>query len=172
MLIISVSSGCSIRGNIIEQEDTGNDDTVENTDAGIEDANGEEEESSGDLLLKLQEKQDEFSGGAALGGSYPEVDGLHVTGTPVKVSISQYRLEVKGAVDNPLSLTFDQVKDMESVRKFMTLVCPGFFTDEGVNEIAYHCVESGEDYFLTDEHEWIKDYINPNWINPWANEPD
>ena len=81
--------------------------------------------------MKLQEKQGEFAGGAALGGAYPEIDGLHVTGTPVPVSISQYRLEITGAVDNPLSLTFEEVKEMESERRFMSLVCPGFFTDEG-----------------------------------------
>ncbi len=145
MLISYLFLGCNIRGNIIDpaeaEESIGEQEAVdgrseetppEETDADIGTGDGEDmEEGVSDLLLKLQEKQDEFPGGAALGGGYTEVDGLHVTGTPVAVSISQYRLEVTGAVDNPLSLTFGEVKDMEPVRKFISLVCSGFFTDEG-----------------------------------------
>jgi DMSO/TMAO reductase YedYZ molybdopterin-dependent catalytic subunit len=47
------------------------------------------------------------------------------------VDIDEYRLEVTGGVDTHLSLTFDQVKEMESKRIFAVLNCPGFFTDEG-----------------------------------------
>jgi len=34
-------------------------------------------------------------------------------------------------VDNPLSLTFEEVKALPSVKKNLTLNCPGFFTDIG-----------------------------------------
>jgi len=136
LLVLALAAGCDVRGNIIDPE-TGEDITevivAEESDGEGPGVGGGEdtEESTGDLLLKLQEKQEELPGGAALGGAYPEVDGLHVTGSPIAVSISQYRLEVTGAVDNPLSLTFDEVKALEPVRKYITLVCPGFFTDEG-----------------------------------------
>jgi DMSO/TMAO reductase YedYZ molybdopterin-dependent catalytic subunit len=131
LLIISLAAGCNIRGNIIEPG-PGEAVSEENTYEEPSTLTGEGvEEGTGDLLQKLEEKQDALPGGAALGGSYPEVDGLHVTGNPVAVSISQYTLEVTGAVDNPLSLTFDEVKGMEPVRKFISLVCQGFFTDEG-----------------------------------------
>jgi DMSO/TMAO reductase YedYZ molybdopterin-dependent catalytic subunit len=134
MLVSYLFLGCNIWGNIIdpaEAEDI-KETSSEEKDADIGTGDGEDtEEDVGGLLLKLQEKQDEIAGGAALGGGYVEIDGLHVTGTPVAVSISQYRLEVSGAVANPLSLTFGEVKEMESVRIFISLVCPGFFTDEG-----------------------------------------
>jgi DMSO/TMAO reductase YedYZ molybdopterin-dependent catalytic subunit len=95
-----------------------------------------EEGISGDLLSKLAESQDETQDGDIplnnpLGFSYEVIDGLHVTGEPVEVDIDEYRLKITGEVDNPLSLTFDQVKEMESKRIFAVLDCPGFFTDEG-----------------------------------------
>ncbi|MES0342310.1 MAG: molybdopterin-dependent oxidoreductase [Candidatus Humimicrobiaceae bacterium] len=140
MLTSYLFLGCNIRGNIIdsaetvesmEEQDVADIGSEGTTSEGVTDIGTEDGEDISDLLLKLQEKQDEIAGGAALGGGYVEVDGLHVTGNPVAVSISQYRLEVSGAVDNPLSLTFGEVKEMESVRIFISLVCPGFFTDEG-----------------------------------------
>lgn len=95
-----------------------------------------EEETAGDLLLKLSENQDKTQGediplNNPLGFSNEVIDGLHVTGKPVEVDIDEYRLVVTGEVDNPLSLTFNQVKEMESKRIFVVLNCPGFFTDEG-----------------------------------------
>jgi DMSO/TMAO reductase YedYZ molybdopterin-dependent catalytic subunit len=60
------------------------------------------------------------------------VDGLHVTGTPIPVDITSYRLAVSGNVQHPLSLTYDQVREMPSVQKQVTLVCPGVFVDKGV----------------------------------------
>jgi len=56
---------------------------------------------------------------------------LHVTGTPIDVFIEDYRLKISGAVDKELSLTFDDIKKMESVREEIELVCPGFFVDKG-----------------------------------------
>jgi len=68
---------------------------------------------------------------SGIGGAYPLVEGLHVTGTPVDIDIETYRLKISGAVDTPLSLSLEEIKSMEAQREFVTLVCPGFFTDEG-----------------------------------------
>ena len=47
-----------------------------------------------------------------------------------------------------------------------------FFTEKGMEEIAEH-ITSSNDNCLTFEHDpWIKDLVNPDWVNPWANEPD
>jgi len=126
MLLISTAMGCNIRGNIIDtSREEGPAEAADETD-------GENGGIDFDKLLEeLKKEQEQLPGGAALGGSYPEIDGLHVTGTPVAVNINSYRLQIKGAVDKPLSLTFDEIKDMESVRKYIVLECPGFFTDEG-----------------------------------------
>ena len=58
-------------------------------------------------------------------------EGLHITGTPIEVDIKTYRLKITGAVEKPLSLTFDEVKKLPSVREDITLECPGFFIDKG-----------------------------------------
>ncbi len=60
-----------------------------------------------------------------------EVNGLHVTGVPVVVDLASYRLKVTGEVRSPLSLSFDQLRSMPSVREHAVLECPGFFVDEG-----------------------------------------
>jgi DMSO/TMAO reductase YedYZ molybdopterin-dependent catalytic subunit len=95
-----------------------------------------EEETAGDLLLKMAENRDEVQDediplNNPLGFSNQLIEGLHVTGNPVEVDIDEYRLEVTGEVDNPLNLTFDEIKEMESKRIFAVLNCPGFFTDKG-----------------------------------------
>jgi len=59
------------------------------------------------------------------------VEGLHVTGTPVEVDVETFRLRVEGAVEKPLSLSFEQVRALPAVRENITLNCPGFFTDRG-----------------------------------------
>jgi sulfoxide reductase catalytic subunit YedY len=66
-----------------------------------------------------------------IGGAYPLVDGLHVTGQPIDIDIDTYRLTVSGAVETPLSLSLTEIQDMEAQREFVTLACPGFFVDEG-----------------------------------------
>jgi hypothetical protein len=68
---------------------------------------------------------------SGIGGSYPLVEGLHVTGTPVDIDTKTYRLKISGAVDKPLSLSLEQITAMEGQREFVVLNCPGFFTDEG-----------------------------------------
>jgi DMSO/TMAO reductase YedYZ molybdopterin-dependent catalytic subunit len=60
------------------------------------------------------------------------VDGLHVTGTPVPVDPESFRLRVEGAVERPLSLSLEQIRELPAVREEITLNCPGFFTDRGV----------------------------------------
>jgi DMSO/TMAO reductase YedYZ molybdopterin-dependent catalytic subunit len=64
---------------------------------------------------------------------YTELDpatGLHVTGTVQEVDLESYRLEVTGKVDNPLTLTYDELRCMPKVELRCTLVCVGFFEDE------------------------------------------
>lgn len=58
-------------------------------------------------------------------------EGLHITGNPIDIDIKTYHLKISGAVDKELSLTFDDIKKMESVREEIELVCPGFFIDKG-----------------------------------------
>jgi DMSO/TMAO reductase YedYZ molybdopterin-dependent catalytic subunit len=58
-------------------------------------------------------------------------EGLHITGTPIDVDINTYRLKIDGTVDKELSLTFDDIKNMKSVRGEIELICPGFFVDKG-----------------------------------------
>ena len=68
---------------------------------------------------------------SGIGGAYPLVEGLHVTGQPIDIDIDTYRLRVSGIVETPLSLSLTEIQDMEAQREFVTLVCPGFFIDEG-----------------------------------------
>jgi hypothetical protein len=58
-----------------------------------------------------------------------ESTGLHVTGTALEVDLRTYRLKVMGLVDNPLSLTYDELRCMSKVTATPTLVCEGFFVD-------------------------------------------
>ncbi len=53
-----------------------------------------------------------------------EFEGLHITGKPFDFDMNTYRLTVTGKVDNPLSLTFEEVKALPSVKKHLTLNCP------------------------------------------------
>jgi DMSO/TMAO reductase YedYZ molybdopterin-dependent catalytic subunit len=63
---------------------------------------------------------------------YTEIDpetGLHMTGTPVLVDLSSWRLEVTGKVDHPLSLTYDQLRCLPKVEEAVEMICPGLFVD-------------------------------------------
>ena len=63
---------------------------------------------------------------------YTELDrstGLHVTGTLQQIDLKDYRLEVTGKVNSPVSLTYDQLRCMPRTEARPPLVCPGFFTD-------------------------------------------
>ncbi len=56
--------------------------------------------------------------------------GLHVTGEAREVDLASYRLAVTGLVDNPLSLTYDDLRCLPKIGAHVTLTCPGFFSDE------------------------------------------
>lgn len=63
---------------------------------------------------------------------YAQLDpatGLHVTGSPVAVDISAYRLSVTGRVASPLRLTYDELRCLPKVQSTPELVCPGYFVD-------------------------------------------
>jgi DMSO/TMAO reductase YedYZ molybdopterin-dependent catalytic subunit len=64
---------------------------------------------------------------------YVELDpatGLHVTGTAPDLDFETYRLEVTGKVDQPLSLTYDELRCLPRIETRCILNCPGFFQDE------------------------------------------
>jgi DMSO/TMAO reductase YedYZ molybdopterin-dependent catalytic subunit len=63
---------------------------------------------------------------------YTELDpatGLHVTGKAQVIDLGSYRLEVTGKVNQPLSLSYDDLRCMPSIEATPTLICPGFFED-------------------------------------------
>jgi DMSO/TMAO reductase YedYZ molybdopterin-dependent catalytic subunit len=63
---------------------------------------------------------------------YTELDpetGLHMTGTPTRVDLAAYRLEVTGKVDRPLSLSFDDLRRLPRLSSRPTIVCQGYFED-------------------------------------------
>jgi DMSO/TMAO reductase YedYZ molybdopterin-dependent catalytic subunit len=55
--------------------------------------------------------------------------GLHVTGYPVTIDLSQYRLRVTGLVDHPLVLTLDDLRCMPKMTAKPNLTCTGVFED-------------------------------------------
>jgi DMSO/TMAO reductase YedYZ molybdopterin-dependent catalytic subunit len=58
------------------------------------------------------------------------IEDLHTTGSPQKVNINTWRLEVKGqGLKNPRSLSYEDLLKMEMVKKRVILICPGFFVD-------------------------------------------
>ena len=99
---------------------------------------------------------------------------LNKTGTaPAEVDIDAYRLTVGGAVDNPLTLTFDELKEFPSTSEVVLLICSGFFADnvewtgvplsavleEAQAEPGYRAirVESGSDgYYVTLEKSTVR----------------
>lgn len=57
--------------------------------------------------------------------------GLHITGHPVEVDVSSYRLEVSGKVDKQVSLSYEEILGLSpKVTGSPDLVCPGFFVDK------------------------------------------
>jgi DMSO/TMAO reductase YedYZ molybdopterin-dependent catalytic subunit len=66
---------------------------------------------------------------------YVELDpvtNLHMTGAPPKepIDLATYRLKITGKVDNPVELTYDEVRCLPKVQASPLLVCPGFFEDQ------------------------------------------
>lgn len=57
------------------------------------------------------------------------VEELHTTGRPVELDISIYRLTVEGLVENPLSLSYEEITTYLSVTEVVLLICPHVFYD-------------------------------------------
>ena len=51
--------------------------------------------------------------------------------TDHRVNLEQWRLEITGAVQNPLKLTYAQLIEMPSIERKVLLICPGIFTNHG-----------------------------------------
>jgi sulfoxide reductase catalytic subunit YedY len=64
-----------------------------------------------------------------------DVDPLNKFGTmgPTEVAtdIKTYQLKLRGAVDHPLSLSYEQILKLPSVTETVLLICPGFFANNG-----------------------------------------
>jgi sulfoxide reductase catalytic subunit YedY len=64
-----------------------------------------------------------------------DVDPLNKFGTmgptDVATDIKTYQLKLRGAVDHPLSLSYEQVLKYPSVTETVLLICPGFFANNG-----------------------------------------
>ena len=71
-----------------------------------------------------------------------ELDTRHLETTPLKefdtmgvtdhqVDLNQWRLEVTGRVNTPLSLSNEEIRDLPSIEKNVLLICPGFFANHG-----------------------------------------
>ncbi len=56
--------------------------------------------------------------------------GLHITGTPIEVDITTYRLRVTGKVDRELSLSYQEILALPKVTGSPDLLCPGYFVDK------------------------------------------
>jgi DMSO/TMAO reductase YedYZ molybdopterin-dependent catalytic subunit len=57
------------------------------------------------------------------------VEDLNRTGRPVEYDIDEYRLVVDGLVENPLSLSYEDLLSRPQVTEEVLLICPGFFWD-------------------------------------------
>jgi DMSO/TMAO reductase YedYZ molybdopterin-dependent catalytic subunit len=101
------------------------------------------------------------------------IEDLHTTGSPQKVDISSWQLEIRGKrLKNPRSLGYQDLLQMEMIRKKAILICPGFFVDyaewEGVplstilervgvkadyQSITFHALDGYSSSFSRDEVE-------------------
>ncbi|MDH4209421.1 MAG: molybdopterin-dependent oxidoreductase [Anaerolineae bacterium] len=57
------------------------------------------------------------------------VEELHRTGSVQEYDIDDYRLVLDGLVDNPLSLSYEDILARPQVSELALLICPGFFWD-------------------------------------------
>ena len=57
------------------------------------------------------------------------VEELHFTGAVQEYDIDTYRLVVEGLVENPLSLTYEDLLSRPQVTETVLLICPGVFWD-------------------------------------------
>jgi sulfoxide reductase catalytic subunit YedY len=64
-----------------------------------------------------------------------DVDPLNKFGTmgptDVATDIKTFQLKLRGAVDHPLSLSYEQILKFPSVTETVLLICPGFFSNNG-----------------------------------------
>jgi DMSO/TMAO reductase YedYZ molybdopterin-dependent catalytic subunit len=64
-----------------------------------------------------------------------EIDPLGKFGTmgptDVAVDVKTYKLKITGAVNHPLSLSYDQILKFPSLTEPVLLICPGFFSNNG-----------------------------------------
>ena len=63
---------------------------------------------------------------------YTELDestGLHITGTYQEIDVETWRLRVTGKVNNPLELTYDDLRCMPRIESLTTIICRGNFED-------------------------------------------
>ncbi len=56
--------------------------------------------------------------------------GLHITGRHQVIDPATYQLKVSGKVNNPLELTYDQIRCLPTVTADPLLVCEGYFEDQ------------------------------------------
>ena len=57
------------------------------------------------------------------------VEKLDRTGRPAGIDVEEYRLVVDGAVENPLSLSYEDILAYPEKTDVVLLICPGFFVD-------------------------------------------
>lgn len=51
--------------------------------------------------------------------------------TDYKVNLNEWRLEIAGGVAKPLRLTYQEIRALPSIEKYVLLICPGFFANHG-----------------------------------------
>jgi sulfoxide reductase catalytic subunit YedY len=61
--------------------------------------------------------------------SVTPTDELKYTGMQPDIDMEQYRLSVNGLVDNPISLTYEELLRYQTVTQVVLMICPGFFAD-------------------------------------------
>jgi DMSO/TMAO reductase YedYZ molybdopterin-dependent catalytic subunit len=64
---------------------------------------------------------------------YTELDpatGLHMTGKPIVIDLTSYRLKVSGLVDHTLEWNYEELRCLPKVTVKASLECPGFFIDQ------------------------------------------
>jgi hypothetical protein len=57
------------------------------------------------------------------------VEKINRTGQPREINVEKYRLVVDGAVENPLSLSYEDILAYPEKTDVVLLICPGFFVD-------------------------------------------
>jgi len=78
-----------------------------------------------DKIIELDPKDVDPSG-----LSLTSVQSLHSTGSPQNVELAAWRLIVSGpGAKTPLSLSYEDLGRMTSMKKRVILICPGFFYD-------------------------------------------